>query len=79
MNLGRGECEEKKGLLRGQKTKDEELELKQIWEEEEEGWEEKKSSPQNGIGGGKQAGGCWVSSLISGFRAPSGVLCATSS
>jgi len=59
VNLARGECEERKGLLSQPKTKevDEELELKQIWEE---GREERKSSAQKGIiGAGKQAGGCW--------------------
>ena len=65
VNLARGECEERKGLLSQPKTKevDEELELKQIWEE---GREERKSSAQKGIiGAGKQAGGCWVSFHIS--------------
>ena len=68
MNLARAECEEKKGLLSQPKTKeiDEELKLKQIWEEEEVR-EERKSSPQNGIGAGKQAGGFWVSCHISRF------------
>ena len=64
MNLARGDCEEK-GLLSRPKTKevDEDLELKQIWEEE--GVEEGKSSQNEIDAGNKQKAGCWVSFHIS--------------